>query len=239
MISIRTWSVPSCCTKPADLCSGPRGNPSGRSGDGTLHRRLQTLRCDTFVLVRPQEMTPCVTYTAVTLALPMDAPVSFATELVAVKWHLLFEFVVAPPSADGLPRKSKQLFERVAIAIPSHARGMHYCGCVRSLRLADLSSCYLVPLVPRLYPARCRERAAAHSTCLQTPEMLCSSQTTPCRGPCSWTPRDCTLRPFARAINARGKRAPLADCHRRRATKMHCAGGIRAVGSKLQCHGCY
>ena len=37
--------------------------------------------------------------TSVTLSLPMDAPVTFSTELVSVSWRIRFEFVIAPPES--------------------------------------------------------------------------------------------------------------------------------------------
>ena len=36
---------------------------------------------------------------SVTLSLPMDASVSFSTELVSVSWRIRFEFVIAPPDS--------------------------------------------------------------------------------------------------------------------------------------------
>ncbi len=48
---------------------------------------------------RRQELTPCLVQSSVTLSVPMDAPVTFATELVRVSWSLRFEFVMAPPES--------------------------------------------------------------------------------------------------------------------------------------------
>lgn len=46
-----------------------------------------------------QELTPCLVQSSVTLSVPMDAPVTFSTELVSVSWSLRFEFVIAPPES--------------------------------------------------------------------------------------------------------------------------------------------
>ncbi|CAN0526949.1 unnamed protein product, partial [Ectocarpus sp. 8 AP-2014] len=46
-----------------------------------------------------QELTPCLVQSSVTLSVPMDAPVTFSTELVKVSWSLRFEFVISPPES--------------------------------------------------------------------------------------------------------------------------------------------
>ncbi|CAN0408566.1 unnamed protein product, partial [Ectocarpus sp. 13 AM-2016] len=62
---------------------------------------LPTLFSDFQSLLRMdrQELTPCLVQSSVTLSVPMDAPVTFSTELVSVSWSLRFEFVISPPES--------------------------------------------------------------------------------------------------------------------------------------------
>lgn len=56
-----------------------------------------TFQCD--ARMDRQELTPCSVQSSVTLSVPMDAPVTFSTELVSVSWSLRFEFVISPPES--------------------------------------------------------------------------------------------------------------------------------------------
>ncbi|CAM9891675.1 unnamed protein product [Ectocarpus fasciculatus] len=55
--------------------------------------------CHKRVVDSCKELTPCLVQSSVTLSLPMDAPVTFSTELVSVSWSLRFEFVISPPES--------------------------------------------------------------------------------------------------------------------------------------------
>ncbi|CAM9268617.1 unnamed protein product [Pylaiella littoralis] len=70
--------------------SAPGQGEASAGGKSTCHKR---------VVDSCKELTPCLVQSSVTLSLPMDAPVTFSTELVSISWSLRFEFVMSPPES--------------------------------------------------------------------------------------------------------------------------------------------
>eukprot|EP00752_Nemacystus_decipiens_P018177 g16307.t1 len=91
--STRCLQVCAClevCEENKAVFSGDPAQKASGSGKNTCHKR---------VVDASKELTPCLIQSSVTLSLPMDAPVSFSTELVSISWSLRFEFVMAPPES--------------------------------------------------------------------------------------------------------------------------------------------
>ncbi|CAM9244924.1 unnamed protein product [Ectocarpus sp. 12 AP-2014] len=93
---LQVWACLEVCEEnqnafPGDAASSATGRPKPPPDvRSTCHKR---------VVDSCKELTPCLVQSSVTLSVPMDAPVTFSTELVSVSWSLRFEFVISPPES--------------------------------------------------------------------------------------------------------------------------------------------